>query len=258
MQALFPVPRLSESFLDEVVRRAGGQRFTEVWTPAPGMENPDYVFPGMLAEAKILEEEGLRKVSRQLKLAKLLESSAIDFGRNDFYDQAPPDLRRQIENLLLEPIQRAAKKAGKQLAAARALEPFMGSGTTLIAVNSGYSSLPADLFESLVLRSCKKDTSQIDCIAFLSLHYHQGRFDSYIFLRKDIVNVRGNAIWHGSDAFMTAADNCFEEAMTIMMRDQMNPALGDTHLPPVQDILFESHGVTYVREAPIVPNSSLP
>jgi hypothetical protein len=117
MQALFPVPRLSESFLDEVVRRAGGQRFTAVWTPAAGMENPDYVFPGMLAEAKILEEEGLRKVSRQLKLAKLLESSAIDFGRNDFYDQAPPDLKRQIENLLLEPIQRAVKKAAKQLAA---------------------------------------------------------------------------------------------------------------------------------------------
>jgi hypothetical protein len=71
------------------------------------------------------------------------------------------------------------------------------------------------------------------------------------------VNVRGNAIWNESDAFMSAADKCFEEAMTIMMRDQMNPALWET-LPPVQDILFESHGVTYVREAPIVPNSSLP
>jgi len=219
MPALFPVPRLSESFLDELVRRAGGQRFTKVWTPALGMENPDYVFPGMLAEAKILEEEGLRKDSRQLKLAKLLKSSAIDFGRDDFYDQAPSQLRREIENLLLEPIQRAVKKAAKQLAAARTLERFKAHSTMLIAVNSGYSSIPADLFQSLVLRSCKKYTSQIDCAACLSIHYHQGPFDAYIFLHKDIVSVKAHWAWDGADAFASAANGCFEQAMTIMMRD---------------------------------------
>lgn len=43
--------------------------------------------------------------------------------------------------------------------------------------------------------------------------------------------------------------------VTVMMRDQMNPAFWETHLPPVKDIMFERKGVRYVRAAPTVPDS---
>ena len=219
------------------------------------MENPDYLFPGFLAEAKILEEEGLRKASRQPKLAKLLEEWEHGANGEDFYDEAPSDLQRQIEDLLLKPIQGAVRKAAGQLAAARAVELFEGCGTVLIAINCGYSSIPSDLFQSLVLRSCRKDTSQIDFVACLSVHHHQGPFDSCVFFHKDAVSVHENAAWHGFNAFMSAADDLFLEAMTKMMQDQMNQSLWAVHLPPVEDIVFENNGVTYIRKAPPVLDS---
>jgi hypothetical protein len=257
LRTLFAAPQLTESFLDEVVRRAGGRRFTELFSPPMGMENPDYVFPEVLAEVKILEEEGLNKSSRQAKLARLLDNSGFDFANEDFYDNAPPALRREIESLFLEPIKGAVKKAGKQFSAAKSVDLFRHLKTVLIAVNSGYSSVSADLFRSLVLRTCRKDTSRIDYVACLSVHHHHGPFDTYIFLKKDFVAVREAKPWAGNDAFLAAVGTVFDNAMTKMMTDQMNPELWAAHLPPVEDIFFEGDGVTYVRRAPEVPDSRM-
>jgi hypothetical protein len=158
LRTMFPIPRLTEPFVDEVVRRVGGKRFTDVCSPPSGMTNPDYAFPGFLAELKILEEEGLAKNSRQAKLASILSDSGEEFGQNDFYDSASPKLRKQIEGILLEPIQGAKKKASKQFKSAKTLPLFERSSTALIAVNSGYSSLPPDLFKALVWRCWRQDT----------------------------------------------------------------------------------------------------
>lgn len=242
--AHFPVPRLGEGFIDDVVVQVGGARIAECWTPASGIQHADYAFPTAIAELKILEEEGLAKESRQGKLAKLFDQAY----------PAKPD-RRDIEDVLLEPIQGAVRKAARQFADTRAHGPFGTRDTVLIAANSGYSSLPADMFEQLVLRSCRKDTNQIDFLVSLSLHYHQGGFDACVFLQPKALPVKPEATWADADKFIAAALGKFERAITQMMRDQMNPELWANHLPPVRDIVFERGGVTYIRKAPEVPDS---
>ncbi len=254
--AHFPIPRISEGFLDDVVRRAGGERLDKVWNPPPGKKNADYLFPGAIAELKILEEEGLLKESRQDKVAKLLRalnSSGEDVELN--FESLGASVRSELEDLLLEPIQGAVRKASKQLVETRASRRFGDRCAVLIAVNSGYSSLPAELFEGLVLRSCRKDTSQIDFLVCLSVRYHQGSFDAFVFFKRESFSVQRSTIWPEAEAFMHAATEKFGEAMTVMMRDQMNPNLWEDHLAPVRDIIFERDGVTYVRRAREVPDS---
>jgi hypothetical protein len=242
--AHFPIPRLSEGFIDDVVAKAGGKRTSSFWTPPQGTQNADYLFPGAIAELKILEEEGLWKESRQDKLAKLLNETELS-----------AELRTKIHDVLMEPIQGAVRKAARQLSDTRKVGPFGNHCTVLIAANSGYSSLPAELFEHLVLRSCRKDTAQIDFLVCLSVHYHQGDFDAYVFFQPKAFPVKDGVTWAGADSFLSCASKKFEEAMTTMMRDQMNPTLWANHLPPVCDIVFEREGITYARQAPPVPDS---
>ena len=67
--------------------------------------------------------------------------------------------------------------------------------------------------------------------------------------------VRGGSEWSEFSKCQTAVVDAFNDAMTQMMRDQMNPQLLDESLNPVTDIRFERNGVAYVREAPYVPDS---
>ncbi len=251
----FPVPRLSEGFIDDVVERAGGKRMLSCWTPPQSVQNADYLFPGGIAELKVLEEEGLLKATRQDKLASLFRRlvPSDDAMELDF-DEIPPDIKGKVEDVLLEPIQGAVRKAARQLSDTRQHTGFGDRCTVLIAVNSGYSSLPAELFERLVLRSCHKDTSQIDFLVCLSVHYHQGDFDAFVFFRPTASPIRATT-WPEAEAFLSAAQTKFGEAMTEMMRDQMNPELWTNHLHPVRDIVFDRDGVTYARSAPPVPDS---
>jgi hypothetical protein len=72
---MFPVPRITESFVDLVAHDLGWQRYLNVRTPLEGRLNADYLGDGAIIELKILEEEGLEKAERQGKLAKLLSLS---------------------------------------------------------------------------------------------------------------------------------------------------------------------------------------
>lgn len=253
--AMFPVPRISEGFVDAAAAKIGGVRLESVWTPPEGVRIADYLFPSAIAELKILEEEGLLKTSRQEKIARLM-SRIADPKQNEIdIDRVPPEISIDFEELLLEPIQGAVRKAAKQLVDTEREAPTTRNCRTLIAVNSGYSSLPADLFERLVLRSCRKDTSRIDFLICMSVHYHQGDFDAFVFFKRTSHSVRNKAMWLEAEAFMDAATAHFGKAMSEMMRDQVKPELWATHLPPVKDIVFDRRGVRYVRYAPTVPDS---
>lgn len=253
MQPMFSIPRLTEEFLDECVRLTGGKRFTELVTPGLGMENPDYVLEQVLAEAKIFEEEGLEKASRQSRIAALLAASDLVLIEGDFYEQSSTAMRHELDDLFLEPIQRAVKKANKQVLAGKNLHQFSDFQTALIAVNSGYSSLSSEMFEALVMRACQREKVAFDFIVCISLHYHQGSYDAYVFLKTETFTKTASE-WPGALALTSAAKECFGDAMTKMMRNQLKPNARD-HLPPVQDIRFENDGVKYVREAPFVPDS---
>jgi len=69
MKIFFPIPRITESFIDKAVEKIEGRRLNE-GEKSEGIQNADYILPGAVAELKILEEEGLEKKSRQNKIKK--------------------------------------------------------------------------------------------------------------------------------------------------------------------------------------------
>ncbi len=125
----------------------------------------------------------------------------------------------------------------------------------LIAVNNGYGSLPHDEFENLVLSYARKDTSQIDFVICSTVDHHQRDFDTYVFITSHCYPIMEGLQYPKSDDFIQAINELFGESMTYMMRNQMDPKLRDSSLPPISDILFEGDGVTFVRKAPEVPDS---
>ena len=66
---MFPIPRITESFVDSIADDMSWQRYIDAHTPRDGRLNADYLGAGAIIELKIIEEEGLDKAGRQNKLA---------------------------------------------------------------------------------------------------------------------------------------------------------------------------------------------
>jgi hypothetical protein len=163
------MPRLTESFMDTVVERAGGHRLTAEETNFEQSRNADYLLDDCVFELKILEDEGLDVATRQQKLAEL------------FCQPLPPDStilldpstlsetdRRKYMDVVGGPIQNAVKSASKQI---RSTKEHLGRADMrggVIFLNTGYGTLPPDIFASLVGRYATKDTSQINVTVAIS------------------------------------------------------------------------------------------
>lgn len=255
MNVVFPIPRISESFFDTVIEKAEGRRlFDEEKTE--GIDNADYLMNGAVLELKIFEEEGLEKKTRQEKIKKLFELN-YDLPSEVYLDIKiiPDEIKPEYKKILGGPIQTAVKKAAKQI---KATKQYLGRSLDLgilLAVNNGYASLQHDEFENLVLTHARKDTSQIDFVICTTLEHHQGDFDSYIFLKTNCYPIKEGLKYPQSDEFIKIINDLFNEMMTIMMRNQMDPKLCDSSLPPVKDIYFDGDDVRYVWRAPEVPDS---
>jgi hypothetical protein len=255
MRVMFPVPRITESFIDGVIETLRWKRYVDIREPIEGELNADYVSPNEVLELKIFEEEGLEKSERQSKIATLYERFTTDKGIVDLeLDQAPIEIRRELDALVSRPLQTAVKKASKQIRqSAKALN--MDGAGVLIGVNNGYSYLNAGNFENLLVRRCRNDSTNIDHAACITVNYHQGDFDAFVFCTVRCHTILGGPEWCEFQRFQEAVVGAFNNAMGQMMADQMNPKLWDESLSPVIDIRFERNGVMYVREAPHVPDS---
>jgi len=105
------------------------------------------------------------------------------------------------------------------------------------------------------VRRCQNDTTGIDHAVCITVDYHQGEFDVYVFCTVRCHAVHGGPAWREYKEFQTAVVDAFSRAMSQMMSGQLNPQFWDSALKPVTDIRFERDGVTYVRQAPNVPDS---
>lgn len=253
---MFPIPRLTESFVDAIAYDLGWQRYLDAHVPGEGRLNADYLGNNAIIELKILEEEGLDKESRQAKLAKLFSEAHPNSSQIDLtFENVPASIRREVQRVVSMPIQRAVKKASRQIAhSAEDLGRQSDTGVLLI-VNNGYSYLNADNFEHLVVQRCRNDSNHIQYAFCVTVDYHQGDFDAYVFLTARCHAIRGERPWDIENALADRFQGRFNDSMTQMMRDQMNPDLWQNHLAPVTDILFENNGVEYIRKAPEVPDS---
>jgi hypothetical protein len=255
MKIFFPIPRITEGFMDKAVEKIGGRRLDET-EKREGFQNADYILPGAVAELKIVEEEGLEKESRQNKIKKLLSDryvlpKEVEIDIRTLPDEIKPEFRR----ILGGPIQTAVKKAAKQIKETKALLKKKLDLGILIAVNNGYGSLPHEEFKNLVLSYARKDTTQIDFVICSTVDHHQGDFDTCVFIASHCYSVTEGLQYPKSDDFVQAVNELFGESMTFMMQNQMDPKLWDDSLSPITDILFEGEGVTFVRSAPEVSDS---
>ena len=253
---MFPVPRITESFMDAVAIDVGWHRYLDLHTLRKGRLNADYLAPGFVIELKIIEEEGVRKEQRQKKLAKLFSSAYPQNSEIDIaLETSPEHIRREVEKAVSGPIQTAVKKASQQIReTSEDLSRTSDTGVLLI-VNNGFSYLNADSFERLVIRRCTNDSTRIAYAFCVTVEYHQGGFDAFVFCKARCHAIQQTAPWIHQEPLLQAIYNRFDEAMSRMMSDQMNPTLWSENLEPVIDIRFESDGVHYVRKAPDVPDS---
>jgi hypothetical protein len=253
---MFPIPRITESFVDSLVNELGWQRYLDGHSPVEGRLNADYLAPSAIIELKIIEEEGLEKTERQEKLAKLLSNSQQSGTEVDItFENIPISVKREVQRIVSMPIQSAVKKASRQIRHTGedlARETDFG---VLLIVNNGYSYLNADNFERIVVQRCVNDSNRISYAFCVTVDYHQGAFDAYVFLTARGRAIRDEEPWDAEKALADAFQRRFNDAMTQMMRDQMNPDLWKNQLAPVTDIRFESDGVRYFRKAPEVPDS---
>lgn len=253
---MFPIPRITESFVDSIAQDLGWRRYLEAHTPTEGRLNADYLANNAIIELKIMEEEGLDKESRQAKLAKLFSQVHPNASQIDVtFENVPASITREVQAIVSMPIQSAVKKASRQIAHSTEDLGRDNDDGVLLIVNNGYSYLNAENFERLVVQRCRNDSNHIDYAFCVTVDYHQGDFDSYIFLTARCHTIRGEATWDLADAVADRFQARFNDAMGQMISDQMNPEFWRNRLPPVTDILFEKDGVKYIRKAPEVRDS---
>lgn len=253
----FPVPRITEEFVDKIIEFLGGRRPTFEERGCEKEPNADYFLPGAVAELKIIEEEPLEKAERQTRLAKHFADKyslpeEVDLSFENLSEVAKADFRQLVSG----PIQNAVKKAAAQIKVTKArlgLESHFG---VLIAVNNGFCSLPHEEFDNLVARFAKKDTSQIDFTLTTTVEHHKGSFDTLVFCRSGGVSIHGQCCNPYRDHWAKAIGDAFTQRMGDMIADQMGWSQRDDELLlPVSDILFERDGVRFIRKTPYVSDS---
>lgn len=257
MELNFPVPRITEGFIDKVVEAIGGRRLSPTEAAHGQNPNADYVLAGAVAELKILEQEPLKKITTQQRIAaelrkKYLLPANVDLDIKQLNDYVKADYK-EIVGL---PIKRAVRKAAAQIRSTKQHLNRNFDFGVLIAVNNGFNSLPHDEFDNLVLTYCSRDVAEIDFILCTTVEYHQGDFDAYVFCCSEGYTIVGGLEHPWRQSYLDAVGQEFDARMTEMMRNQLELlSHGKDLLEPVKDIRFERDGVSFVREAPDVPDS---
>jgi len=161
-------PAVGEEFMDRVIANAGGRRLTQEGRSVQN-RNADYLLERWVFELKDLQEEGLEKIERQEKLAKFYAPRQWGDDVAILPDDLGEDELRRYLDIIGGPIQTQVKSASKQIRQTKAQfggEHLQGG---LIFLNTGYGSLPPALFEMLVERYAKKDSTQIASCVCISV-----------------------------------------------------------------------------------------
>ncbi|TAG47682.1 MAG: hypothetical protein EAZ30_09100 [Betaproteobacteria bacterium] len=240
-------PRVGEAFFDRVVNAAGGRRLTKLEIDDINGLNADYVFHDAVIELKDIQEEGLLVATRQEKLARFFAairagSSYVSLSADDLSDSE----WREYVDILGGPIQTQVKKAAQQLRRSR--EYFKSTRGVAIFLNSGYGSIPHDLFESIVKRYCTKDTKQIDTAICVSSWLVTNGFESS-------VNFAFTPDEEGCD-ITSALETSFWNEIGSWMLDWSQTGFsqhGET-LQPVAPIAFTVAGIDFSTDPDILPS----
>lgn len=166
-------PRITEKFIDEVIQKAGGHRLTMEEANPDETRNPDYRIENYLIELKDLQKEGLNIESRRKKLAKLLNESG---GAESFNER---DYAKYLD-ILGGPIKGKVRDAAHQI---RQAKEYIGDNIIkggLLYLNTGYYTLPHDIFCQIVEKMSQKYQSEINLVMCISNMVNTNGFESMI------------------------------------------------------------------------------
>jgi hypothetical protein len=236
--------RISEEFIDRVVKDAGGTRLPT----QQGAKSADYLLGSYVFELKDLQEEVLGKKNHQKRLAELFRKYfpdrleiAIDpsiLTKSDY---------QEYVNIIGRPIKTQIRSASKQVKASKNSLNRSGLRGGIIFMNTGIGSLPHEVFAAQVARYANKDSGEFDAVVSISIWNATNGFDTYVlhaFSPKD-------SVYHEVRSLKISFDRCFEEMMTDLVRGRI-PSTVERAVPR-KSLTFSVDGVDYAWIDPTIP-----
>lgn len=244
-------PKLSEEFVDILIEKAGGRRLTDSEKNYENTENADYLIGDSVVELKEIREEALEKNERQQKIAKIFSTyfPTAEFVELDASVLSKED-RHQYLDIIGRPIQNQIKKAAKQIKRTKEHLRQDNLHGVVIMMNTGYATLPPEVFEELCNRYAQKDTTQIKEVFCISSWFLSNGFDSEVFFQfspsEEGLSSLGQKLY---TAYSEQLDGFMSDwARSGFMSD------GDSH-SPMEPIAFEVNGQIFSWLPPKLPKS---
>ena len=151
---LYNFPRFGESDFETIINSLGGNKISETEN-----RTPDFVVNNIILELKDLQKESLENIDRQKSIAKIFKNinaytinidPSLDFG------ELTSDYHRLIKNT----IKNHFKSASDQIKQYKKNQNFKKSG--IVFLNTGYNSLPHELFKEMVTDILNRETKTIE------------------------------------------------------------------------------------------------
>ncbi len=248
----FRVRPLSEGDLDEVISNAGGFK-AHPDADQRQVVGADYRLGSSLIELKMLDDEGLSKVSRQKKIAELFHPtkssrSVVVLDRANL----PQAKQREFDRIIEGPIKQCVRKASKLLKQSR-IEVQSIKCSVLFIINNGYATISHDQLIQLVSHRIRNDTSEIDTVVVAGAYYHTDGFDGYFLWPIECIPIKITNPFKEFEALREAWNNLSEKFMTdvVLGKFEAGPIK-----EPVNDTEFEYKNVTYVKPALVLGEPS--
>lgn len=243
---------LTEDVFNNIFELAGGRR-AHPDHDRRAARNADYVLGDAVIELKILDDEGLSKGERQAKLARLFTALEPDRPVH-VLDRQRLDLagQRAYDRAMEGPIKGAVKSAKGQLVQSRSEFPET-KRSIMMLINNGNTALDHDEIVQMVGRRARNDTDDIDGIVVAGAYVHSDGFDTFALWPIDYVPISLEKTFPEYDALRDAFHDYAERAMTDAI---INGLSAEMTKGPVMDSQFEFDGMTFVKPAPPLGNSS--
>lgn len=245
---LWPV---EETFFDQIVETAGGQRLDDQKRSRQGRKTPDYQIEDCFIELKFLLDEPQNKRGFQDKLAEIFRRDhekrpvqLIDFSNISYQDRLK--LRRIVSN----PLKTHIRKAAKQLKSCTQGDYFR----ILWIHNQNFKLVSHETLVSLAQERLQNDTRSIDVILLSGSYIYGDDFESYAFSNFDTV-VRANSLVPTQiiDKLKESFHGWQETRVTALIRGEYEPQ--DLKEPP-GDYWFEKNGILFIKPAEKMGQSS--
>lgn len=252
MRRAFFLHRLDEQEFDDLVLGEGGER------AHPDQDHrlakgADYVIGSAAIELKTINEERLLKPEAQFKLAALFNEEQTAppvkvIDRNILTEQA----QRTYDQILQGPLKSDIKKAKKQLDQTRKERAEL-TLSVLWLHNNGYDTLSHEELIAIALKRVRNDTSKIDGIIVSSVHYSSDGFDTEVMWPIDFCPILVKD-FPEFEMIRDGWNKLANKTMTAMVQGGFNQERSEK--PPIDDIVFEVGGTTFVKPSPVLSSKS--